>query len=184
MTMRIARYAFALLMVLFLAETAVAADGTSSNRAFLAANATRQGVVTRPSGLQYRILRKGFGKRPGPHDLVQVYYTGTLADGRVFDGTSPGLPASLSVNNVIPGLAEALSLMHEGDRWQITVPPNLAFGNRGTPGGTVPPDQIVVFDLTLVSVSGAPAAQSQATASPLSVWTSGREQGAMLTIHP
>jgi hypothetical protein len=155
----------------------------AANQIFIAANARKAGVISRPSGLQYRLLRSGFGKRPGPTDLVQVFYSGSLINGTVFDGTSPGLPATLAVNGVLPGLAEALSLMHEGDRWQLVIPPNLAFGVRGASNGAVPPGQVVVFDVTLVS-SMALAKTEAETASPFSVYSAGREQGAMLTLHP
>ena len=99
-----------------------------ANQAFLAANAKKPGVIVRPDGLQFKILRNGFGKRPGLTDSVKVYYTGMLINGTVFDGTSPGLPATFKVNAVIPGWVEALTLMREGDHWQLVIPPNLAYG--------------------------------------------------------
>ena len=105
-----------------------AADDASSlaggQPAFLAANAKKKGVIIRPSGLQFRIIQNGYGKRPQITDSVKVYYTGALINGRVFDGTSPGLPASFKVNQVIPGWTEALQLMREGDHWQLVIPPN------------------------------------------------------------
>jgi FKBP-type peptidyl-prolyl cis-trans isomerase FklB len=160
------------------------APNAAANQAFLAANAKKDGVVSLPGGLQYRVLRKGFGKRPLPGDTVQIYYSGTLINGAVFDGTSPGLPASVVAGNLIPGLAEALLLMHEGDHWQIALPPNLAFGARGASNGTVPPGQAVLFDVTLVATAPAPPGAQADKANPFSVWSAGREQGAMLTLHP
>ena len=87
---------------------------------------------------------------------MQVYYTGSLINGTVFDGTSPGLPASFKVNSVITGWEEALILMREGDHWQLVIPPNLAYGERGAGNGTIPPNQALVFDLRLISTKPAP----------------------------
>ncbi len=126
-----------------------------ANGAFLAANAKKPGVIIRPDGLQFRIVQNGFGKRPTATDTVSVYYTGALINGRVFDGTSPGLPASFKVNEVIPGWTEALELMREGDHWQLVIPSGLGYGPRGA-GNAIPPDQVLVFDMTLVSTTPAP----------------------------
>lgn len=122
-----------------------------ANKAFLAANAKKPGVVIRPSGLQYRILHNGFGKRPGPSDYVTVYYTGSLINGEVFDGTEPGMPARFKVNSLIPGWAEALTLMRVGDHWQIVIPANMGYGERGS-GGSIPPNQVLQFDVELMKV--------------------------------
>ena len=152
----------AILAFVLLAGTAVpagAADDALSldaNQAFLAANAKKPGVIVRPDGLQFRIVRNGFGKRPNPTDSVKVYYTGMLINGTVFDGTSPGLPATFKVNAVIPGWIEAMLLMREGDHWQLVVPPNLAYGSRGAGNGTIPPGQALIFDLQLISTTPAP----------------------------
>jgi FKBP-type peptidyl-prolyl cis-trans isomerase len=86
---------------------------------------------------------------------VEVFYTGNLINGKVFDGTSPGLPANFKVNEVIPGWTEALQLMREGDHWQLVIPANLGYGARGA-GTMIPPDQVLVFDMTLVSTIPAP----------------------------
>ena len=126
-----------------------------ANAAFLAANAKKPGVIVRPDGLQFKIIQNGFGKRPQLTDTVEVYYTGALINGRVFDGTSPGLPASFKVNQVVPGWTEALQLMREGDHWQLVIPSALAYGPRGA-GNAIPPDQVLVFDMTLVSTTPAP----------------------------
>ncbi|MBV8976563.1 MAG: FKBP-type peptidyl-prolyl cis-trans isomerase [Alphaproteobacteria bacterium] len=144
------------LFALLAASPALAAANALSveaNAAFLAANARKAGVIVRPSGLQYRIIHNGFGKRPGPLDTVTVYYTGSLINGTVFDGTEPGLPAQLKLSDVIPGWTEALTLMREGDQWQIVIPANLAYGARGAGAGAIPPNQALVFDLTLVTVT-------------------------------
>ena len=141
------------------AVPAGAADDALSleaNQAFLAANAKKPGVITRPDGLQFKILRNGFGKRHYVTDSVKVYYTGMMINGTVFDGTSPGLPATFKVNSVIPGWIEAMVLMREGDHWQLVIPSNLAYGSRGAGNGTIPPNQTLIFDLQLISTTPAP----------------------------
>jgi len=151
---------FAMVGTLALAAPAFAVDDALSiqaNQDYLAANAKKAGVIVRPSGLQYKILRNGFGKRPKSTDTVRVYYTGTLINGTVFDGTSPGLPASFRVNGgIIPGWSEALQIMREGDHWQLVIPAHLAYGARGSQGGIVPPNQTLVFDIQLISTTPAP----------------------------
>ena len=122
-----------------------------SNAAYLATNAHKPGVVVRPSGLQYNSLKNGFGKRPLPTDTVTVNYTGMLINGRVFDGTEPLTPAQFTVNKLIPGWTEALSLMREGDKWHLVIPSDLAYGARGAGEGLVPPNQVLIFDMELLS---------------------------------
>jgi FKBP-type peptidyl-prolyl cis-trans isomerase len=138
------------------AHAADSALSAQANAAFLADNAKKPGVVTRPSGLQYRILQNGYGKRPGPADLVTVYYSGALINNKVFDATEAGLPATFTTNELIPGWTEALELMREGDHWQLVIPSNLAYGARGAGDGTIPPNQTLVFDLELVKVAPPP----------------------------
>lgn len=166
---------------------AVAADDALSpaaNAAWLAANARKPGTITRPSGLQYRVLRSGTGKRPGGDDLLRVSYTVKMINGALVDSTNPALPATLSQNTIgMAGLAEAVSLMHAGDRWQIALPANLALGAKGAANGAVPPNQTLLFDLTLISASP-PAPGQTATDNPFSVWSNGRENGAAFTIRP
>lgn len=135
------------------ASSALSAD---ANAAFLAANAHKPGVMVTPSGLQYRIIRSGFGKRPASTDKVQVNYKGSLINGTVFDSTEPGLPATFTVNQLIPGWTEALELMREGDHWELTIPSKLAYGARGAGDGLIPPNQTLVFDLELLKVIPAP----------------------------
>jgi FKBP-type peptidyl-prolyl cis-trans isomerase len=150
----------AVFVALFLsAAPAWAADDALSaeaNKAFLATNAKQPGVIVRPDGLQFKILQNGFGKRPLSTDTVQVYYTGVLINGTVFDGTSPGLPATFKVNSVIPGWVEALTLMREGDHWQVVIPATLGYGERSAGNGLIPPNQTLVFDLRLISTKPAP----------------------------
>ena len=173
-------------LLLFIAAPALAADPLSAeaNVAFLAANAQKPGVVSRGSGVQFHVLHAGVGRHPGATDLVQVTFSARLINGALFDGTSPGLPATLTVNGIIPGLSEALQAMHEGDHWQVVVPPNLGFGTHGSANGVVPPNQDLVFDITLISTSTPSAPQAPDPSNPLAIATQGREQKAVLTIHP
>jgi FKBP-type peptidyl-prolyl cis-trans isomerase len=148
-------------LLAFFATASAQADNALSaqaNQAFLASNAKQQGVHVRPSGLQYRIIRSGFGKSPATTDSVNVNYKGSLINGTVFDQTEPGMPAQFVVNKLIPGWTEALEIMREGDHWQLVIPSNLAYGARGA-GGVIPPNQTLVFDLELLKVTPAPKDQ-------------------------
>ena len=128
-----------------------------NNTKFLADYAKGKGVIVRPSGLMFRIIQNGYGKRPGPTDTVKVYYTGKLINGVIFDGTSPGLPASFKLTSgLIQGWIEALLLMREGDHWQLVIPPNLGYGVRGSQDGSIPPNQTLIFDLKLLETTPAP----------------------------
>ena len=132
-----------------------------ANSAYLRANATKPGVVVRPSGLQYNILKSGFGQRPGLTDTVTCSYTGMLINGKVFDGTEAMTPAQFTVNKLIPGWTEALSLMRVGDKWHLVIPSNLAYGARGAGDGLIPPNQVLVFDMELLAIQLVkPAARS------------------------
>jgi FKBP-type peptidyl-prolyl cis-trans isomerase FklB len=122
-------------------------------REFLAANAINEGVVTLPSGLQYTVLREGTGSSPGPSDKVKVHYRSTLIDGTEFHDSyrREGEPETLHVSGVIRGLTEALQLMREGGRWQLFIPPDLAYGRRGPLA-----DHTVIYEIELISIeSGA-----------------------------
>lgn len=142
-------------MVAFSAHAADPSLSEQANAAYLAANGKKPGVMTTASGLQYRIIQNGFGKRPTAFDTVTVNYKGQLINGTVFDSTEPGLPASFQVNRQIPGWREALQLMREGDHWQLVIPANLGYGARGA-GGAIPPNQALVFDLELLKVTPPP----------------------------
>jgi FKBP-type peptidyl-prolyl cis-trans isomerase len=83
---------------------------------------------------------------------VTVYYTGSLINGQVFDGTEPGMPTRFKASALISGWTEAVSLMRVGDRWEVVIPAQLAYGERGTPGGPIPPNQTLVFELELIKV--------------------------------
>lgn len=121
-------------------------------REFLAANAKKEGVITLPSGLQYKILREGTGRTPGPDDRVIVHYRGTLIDGREFYNSRRGkeTPETFHVGAVIKGMSEALQLMKEGAQWKLFVPADLAYGERGPVG-----ERAVIFDVELITVESA-----------------------------
>lgn len=120
--------------------------------AFLVENGKKEGVVTLPSGLQYKVVTKGTGKKPGPKDSVSVHYKGTLIDGTEFDSSyKRGEPVSFPVGGVIPGWTEALQLMEEGSKWQLFIPSNLAYGERGA-GAQIGPNSTLIFDVELLKV--------------------------------
>ena len=125
---------------------------------FLAANKSKPGVVTTASGLQYKILTEGQGESPKATDNVTVHYKGTLLDGTEFDNSyKRNQPASFGVGQVIKGWTEALQLMKPGAKWQLFVPPDLAYGEAGRPG--IPPNALLTFEVELISVqTAAPAA--------------------------
>ena len=119
---------------------------------FLAENATKPGVQQTASCLQYKVLNAGFGRTPTSNDTVKVHYHGTLIDGTVFDSSvDRGQPVMLPVGKVIPGWTEALQLMKEGAKWQLAIPPNLAYGGRGA-GEKIPPDSTLVFEVELLGI--------------------------------
>jgi len=127
--------------------------------AFLAENKTKAGVVTLPSGLQYKILSEGTGPKPTAADSVICNYKGTLLDGTEFDSSAKhGGPATFPVTGVIKGWTEALQLMPVGSKWQLFVPSDLAYGQRGA-GGGIAPNSTLIFEVELVSIKSSTAAQ-------------------------
>jgi FKBP-type peptidyl-prolyl cis-trans isomerase len=121
--------------------------------AFLAANKTKEGVKTLPSGLQYKILKEGNGPKPTASDSVVCNYKGTLINGTEFDSSyKRGEPATFPVTGVIKGWTEALQLMPVGSKWQLFIPPDLAYGPRGTPGGPIGPNATLTFEVELISI--------------------------------
>ncbi len=119
---------------------------------FLAANKSKEGVKTLPSGLQYKVIKPGTGKKPQLTDTVTVQYRGTLIDGTEFDSSlRRGAPATFEVNKIIPGWTEALQLMQEGAKWQLFIPSNLAYGERGA-GQQIGPNATLIFEVELVSI--------------------------------
>jgi FKBP-type peptidyl-prolyl cis-trans isomerase len=120
--------------------------------AFLAANKSKEGVVALPSGLQYKILTKGTGPKPSAGDTVVCNYRGTLVNGKEFDSSyKRGQPATFPVSGVIKGWTEALQLMPVGSKWELYVPADLAYGDRGA-GPDIGPGATLIFDVELISI--------------------------------
>jgi FKBP-type peptidyl-prolyl cis-trans isomerase FklB len=119
---------------------------------FLAANKKKEGVVTLPSGLQYKVIKEGTGETPKLTDTVTVNYSGTLIEGTEFDSSyRRGQPATFPVKGVIAGWTEALQLMKVGSKWQLFIPSNLAYGERGA-GRDIGPNTTLIFDVELLSI--------------------------------
>jgi FKBP-type peptidyl-prolyl cis-trans isomerase FklB len=120
--------------------------------AFLAENKKKEGVKTLASGLQYKVIKPGTGKKPKSTDTVTTHYRGTLIDGTEFDSSySRGQPATFPVHGVIPGWTEALQLMEEGAKWQLFIPSKLAYGERGA-GNAIGPNATLIFEVELISI--------------------------------
>ncbi|CEG56267.1 FKBP-type peptidyl-prolyl cis-trans isomerase N-terminal domain-containing protein [Legionella fallonii] len=132
-------------------------ENKTKGEAFLKENKAKPGIVSLPSGLQYKIIESGNGSKPGKTDTVTVEYTGRLIDGTVFDSTEKtGKPATFQVSQVIPGWTEALQLMPAGSTWEIYVPSGLAYGPRSV-GGPIGPNETLIFKIHLISVKKASA---------------------------
>ena len=139
------------------AAATVGEENRKAGEAFLAANKVKDGVVTLPSGLQYRILKTGDGGKPTDADTVVCRYRGTLIDGTEFDRSPAGQPATFKVTEVIPGWREALKLIPVGSKWQLFIPPQLAYGAIGSgPIGPnaapIGPNATLIFELELLAV--------------------------------
>lgn len=127
-------------------------ENLEQSQAFLSVNAEKDGIKVLDSGLQYREIQAGEGKTPGPKDSVRVHYKGSLIDGREFDSSyQRGKPATFRVNQVIKGWQEALQLMKEGSKWELYIPPELAYGKRGRPN-TIPSNSALIFEVELLRV--------------------------------
>ncbi len=126
-----------------------AEQNEAEGKSFLEDNAKKEGVVTLESGLQYKVITNGTGKKPGEKDRVKCNYRGTFIDGTEFDA-SKGKPASFAVGGVIKGWTEALQLMNEGSKWELYVPGNLAYGPNGN--GQIGPNKTLIFEVELVEV--------------------------------
>ena len=127
-----------------------------ANKRFLADYAARPGVKKLQDGLMYRVLKAGNGPQVRKdNDVVTVYYKGSLINGKVFDQTKPEEPAQFPAGGLIPGWVEALKLMKTGDTWELAIPADLGYGADGA-GDAIPPDQTLVFTMTLVKVEYAP----------------------------
>jgi FKBP-type peptidyl-prolyl cis-trans isomerase FklB len=133
----------------------IAETNKVQGEAFLSANKTKPGVITLPNGLQYKVLAEGSGESPKPEDIVEVNYRGTLIDGTEFDASKPGQPFTTAANRVIRGWTEALTRMKPGAKWQLFIPPDLAYGERGS-GPKIGPNSTLLFDVELLSFKPAP----------------------------
>lgn len=119
---------------------------------FLDANKKKEGVIILPSGVQYRVLKAGTGKTPTDDDTVTVHYRGILTDRTEFDNSyRRGQPATFAIKGIVPGWREALKLMQEGAKWEICIPPNLAYGERGV-GSQIGPNATLIFEVELISI--------------------------------
>jgi len=139
------------------AEEAAAMENKTKGDAFLAANAKKDGVVALPDGLQYKVLMPGQGKKPSENDTVLCNYKGTFLDGTEFDSSAKaGKPVPFEVKNVIPGFKEVLQLMPVGSKWEVFIPPTLAYGERGA-GGVIGPNATLIFEVEVVEIQDNPA---------------------------
>ena len=125
----------------------------AAGKAFLKENAKKDGVKTLDSGLQYKVIIQGDGDRPKADSTVVAHYEGRLINGKVFDSSiKRGSPATFPVNGVIKGWQEALKLMPTGSKWQVYIPANLAYGEKGA-GGSIGPNETLIFDIELISIN-------------------------------
>jgi FKBP-type peptidyl-prolyl cis-trans isomerase len=125
----------------------------SEGELFLLSNRTKEGIQSTSTGLQYKVLNEGSGRKPGPTDTVTVHYHGTLIDGTVFDSSvQRGTPASFGVNQVIPGWTEALQLMSVGAKHKLFIPQELAYGANPHPGGAIKPFAALIFEVELLDI--------------------------------
>jgi len=132
---------------------AQAEKNLAEGKTFLAENRKKEGVKTLPSGLQYKVIKKGSGAMPKATDTVTVHYRGTLLDGTEFDSSyKRGKPATFGVGGVVAGWTEALQLMKEGAKWQLFIPPELGYGQGGA-SAKIPPNSTLIFEVELISVN-------------------------------
>jgi len=130
----------------------VAEQNKKAGEAFLESNKNQPGVKTTPNGLQYKVIQAGTGPKPSKNDIVSVDYEGKHLNGQIFDSSyQRGQPAMFPVSGVIPGWQEALQMMNTGSTWELYIPANLAYGERGAPGA-IAPNEALVFKVHLISV--------------------------------
>lgn len=140
---------------------ALAATNKETGAAYLAANSLKEGVITTESGLQYKEITAGSGETPTENDTVTVNYKGTLVDGTVFDSSyDRGQPATFPVSGVIPGWIEALQLMNVGDKFELVIPSDLAYGPGGT-GPVIGPNATLIFEVELLEIQRAEAEEQE-----------------------
>ncbi|HEY0310147.1 MAG TPA: FKBP-type peptidyl-prolyl cis-trans isomerase [Luteimonas sp.] len=130
-----------------------AQQNAGKGKAFLEANGRKPGVTTTDSGLQYQVIEAGNGPKPKPTDTVRVNYKGMLLDGTVFDDSSQhGGPAQIPLAQVVPGWQEGIALMPVGSKYRFWIPSELGYGESGTPGGPIPPNATLVFEVELLGI--------------------------------
>jgi FKBP-type peptidyl-prolyl cis-trans isomerase FklB len=146
---------------------AAAVENKKAGEAFLAANKTKEGVVTLPSGLEYKIIKEGTGPKPAAEDTVLCHYRGTLVDNTEFDSSyKRGEPLKIPVGGVIKGWTEAIQLMPVGSKWQLFIPSDLAYGERGAPGSPIGPNSTLIFEVELISIEPKAAPKEQPKEAP------------------
>ncbi len=127
-------------------------DNLKSSEEYLAANKAKDGVMTTPSGLQYKVVTEGTGAKPKVTDKVSVHYTGKLADGSTFDSSHDrGAPAQFALNQVIPGWTEGLQLMSVGSTYMLYIPPSIGYGENGA-GASIGPNAVLIFEVELIEI--------------------------------
>ncbi len=120
-------------------------------KTFMEENKKKEGIVTLPSGVQYKVLAEGYGKTPRPSDEVMVHYKGTLIDGKEFDNSyTRGTPFTFHADKIIAGWKEVIPMMKEGSKWQLFIPPQLAYGEQGV--GPIPPGSTLIFEVELLAI--------------------------------
>jgi len=135
-------------------EAALGEQNQTDGRKFLDENRKKEGVVQTESGLQYKVITKGVGQKPAPGANVKVHYRGTLINGKEFDSSyGRGEPASISLQNVIPGWQEAVPMMTIGSKWEIYVPSELGYGSRSA-GPDITPNSTLIFEIELIEING------------------------------
>lgn len=133
-------------------QKVMGANNKAEGEKFLAENKNKEGVISVPGGLQYKIIKKGEGKKPTPEDTVVVHYRGTLINGKEFDSSySRGEPISLGLKNVIKAWQIAVPMMQTGAKWQLFVPSDLAYGPQAA-GPDIGPNSTLIFDIELISI--------------------------------
>ena len=131
---------------------------------FMTANAKRSGVKTTASGLEYQVLKKGDGPTPTMADAALVEYKGSLTSGQVFDASKPGQPVPMQIGQVVPGFAEALTLMPKGSQYRVWIPPQLGYGEREA--GPIPANSVLVFDITMHEFAAIPQPGAEMMSAP------------------
>ena len=135
-----------------------AKSNQAAGDAFFAQNGKKPGVQTTTSGLQYQVLQQGAGAKPKATDTVKVNYKGMLLDGKTFDSSyDRGVPADFPLNQVVPGWQEGIALMPVGSKYKFWIPSKLGYGEKGTPGGPIPPNATLVFEVELLDIAKQPA---------------------------